>query len=106
VHHEPPSQQHGRDGENGEHRLDGHHHGDHDAQVDLGKVGFQGLGVEYQVLHLHGAVGHPHRADQEDMVPEPAQDLAACDGRRPGERMPAGAEGASGQRDGNGVEYE
>ena len=85
MHDEPPGQQHGRDTRDGQHRVDRDHDGDQQAQVELGEVGQQGLAVQRQVGQSHRRVAQLDRAHDQELVAEPAHQLAYGDGDGPGE---------------------
>ncbi len=106
MHHEPPRQQHGRDSENGQHRVNGHHYRDHDAQVDLREVRQQRLAVQQQAGQPCRGIGKLDRAHQQGIVSQPADELARGDRGGPGERVQASAYRAAGEGRGDRVERE
>jgi len=57
VHHEPPGQQDGGHGEHGQNRVDRHHDGDHDTEVDLREVGLERLAVQLKEGHARRGIG-------------------------------------------------
>jgi hypothetical protein len=88
------------------HRLDGHYHGDEDAQVHLGEVDEQRLAVQRDVGHPDGGIGELDRADDQHVVQEPAGDLGHGHGRGPGQDVHPGAGGAPGEGGREGVEHQ
>ena len=105
VHHKPPGQQHGGDGENGQHRLDGHDDGNQDAQVDLHEVGLQRLAVQRHFGQACRGIRKLHRNGQQNPV-QATHDFAGRDGRRPGERVHAHPDYVPGEGCGDGPEHE
>jgi hypothetical protein len=105
VHHVPPGQQDGGDGENSQYRLDGDGHGNQDAEVDLNEVGLQRLAVQRHFSHAGRGIRELDRDGDQHPV-QAAHDVADGDGGRPGERVQADADHASGEGRGQSPEHE
>jgi hypothetical protein len=105
VHHETPGEQHCGYPEHCQDRVPGDYHGEQDAQVHLREVGQQGLAVQRQLREPGGGVGEPDRDHQQGIVPEPADDLAACHADGPGQGVHAAAERRPGDRGRDGPEH-
>ena len=105
MHHEPPGQQDGGDGENGQYRLDGDGHGNQDAEVDLNEVGLQRLVIQHHISHAGRRIRELHRDNDQDPV-QAACYVTGGDGGRPGERVQADADRAPGEGGRDSPEHE
>ena len=97
VHDEPPGQQHGRHGGDGQHRVDGDHDGDQDAEVELGEVGLQRLPAQLELGQLDAGIGQLDRAHDQEVVAAAADDLAQRHGQHEGEGVHARADRGAGE---------
>ena len=101
VHDEPPGQQHGRDGGDGQHRVDRDHDGDQEAEIELREVGLQRLAVQRQVGQPHRGVAQLDRAHDQELVAEARRPARTWRRPGPGEGVRPRADRAPAKDSGN-----